>query len=630
MAEDADLGAGDRGRRRRRRRRGRARRRRRRRGATRRAAARTSRSGCRSPTATSRPGWPRADAVVSGRFRTQLDPPGLHRAAVVPRLDRARRDARRDTRAPQGAFMVRQGLCEMLGLPTDTVRVQAAPIGGAFGGKLMISEPLAAAAALEARPAGAARLPALARTSPPANPAPGQLIDLELGATRDGELTAIRGRIVGDRGGAGRDGRRDHLDDALRRAVPLGRARPDRGRRGHQPRQRRRLPRARRAAGRVRGRVADGPRWRAKLGLDPIELPAAERARRRRRGHRRAGDQGLRRARVPRARARAPAVRRAATTLPEDEGVGVALGFWPGGLEPAAAICKLDADGKLTVVTAAADMSGIENAFVAIAAETFGLAEDSVRVTTGDTASAPYGGVAGGSKVTYTYGRAIERAAAEARERLLRRRRRASSRSRPRTSSSSTARCARSARPAAASRSPTSRPRRTRSAARTSRSRATAASRRSAARPAPPCTSRHVRVDRETGGVTRARPRDRAGRRQGAQPGARRGPDARRHRAGHRLGAARGAQPRRGRPAAGRLRSPSTRCRRTDQVPPIETLIVEVPAPDGPFGAKGVGEPPVVRRPRRDRQRDRRGHRRPHARAADDADAGMERAQTGA
>ena len=34
-----------------------------------------------------------------------------------------------------------------------------------------------------------------------------------------------------------------------------------------------------------------------------------------------------------------------------------------------------------------------------------------------------------------------------------------------------------------------------------------------------------------------------------------------------------------------------------DQVPPIETLIVEVPAPDGPFGAKGVGEPPVVAAP---------------------------------
>jgi CO/xanthine dehydrogenase Mo-binding subunit len=34
-----------------------------------------------------------------------------------------------------------------------------------------------------------------------------------------------------------------------------------------------------------------------------------------------------------------------------------------------------------------------------------------------------------------------------------------------------------------------------------------------------------------------------------------------------------------------------------DLLPPIETLIVEVPAPDGPFGAKGVGEPPVVAAP---------------------------------
>jgi CO/xanthine dehydrogenase Mo-binding subunit len=31
-----------------------------------------------------------------------------------------------------------------------------------------------------------------------------------------------------------------------------------------------------------------------------------------------------------------------------------------------------------------------------------------------------------------------------------------------------------------------------------------------------------------------------------------------------------------------------------DLVPPIHAEIVEVPAPDGPFGAKGVGEPPVV------------------------------------
>ena len=31
-----------------------------------------------------------------------------------------------------------------------------------------------------------------------------------------------------------------------------------------------------------------------------------------------------------------------------------------------------------------------------------------------------------------------------------------------------------------------------------------------------------------------------------------------------------------------------------DRVPDIDTLIVEVPAPDGPFGAKGIGEAPVI------------------------------------
>jgi CO/xanthine dehydrogenase Mo-binding subunit len=34
-----------------------------------------------------------------------------------------------------------------------------------------------------------------------------------------------------------------------------------------------------------------------------------------------------------------------------------------------------------------------------------------------------------------------------------------------------------------------------------------------------------------------------------------------------------------------------------ERVPEIETLIVEVPAPDGPFGAKGLGEAPVVGAP---------------------------------
>ena len=321
----------------------------------------------------------RADAVVSGRFRTNW----IHQAYIEPQSCLAWTDPDGTLvvhSSTQGAFMARQGLSEMLGLPVDRVRVQAAPLGGAFGGKLMISEPLAAAAALKlGRPV---RL--VFRRSEDfaaANPAPGQLIDLELGATRSGELTAIRGRIVGDRGGLGEMG--VETISALLSAGPYRWSAHDLTAVGVSTNRvsagAYRAPGAPPAAFAVESLM---DRVAAELGPGPDRLPAAERADRRRRRPRRAGDQGLRRARVPRARAGAPALA-GPGELPDDEGVGVALGFWPGGLEPAAAICKLDSDGKLTVVTAAADMSGIENAFIAIAADTFGLAEDSVRVVTG-------------------------------------------------------------------------------------------------------------------------------------------------------------------------------------------------------------------------------------------------------
>jgi CO/xanthine dehydrogenase Mo-binding subunit len=50
----------------------------------------------------------------------------------------------------------------------------------------------------------------------------------------------------------------------------------------------------------------------------------------------------------------------------------------------------------------------------------------------------------------------------------------------------------------------------------------------------------------------------------------------------------------------GRLTNPSLLDYRTltaADLPDIETIIVEVPAPAGPFGARGVGEPPIVPAP---------------------------------
>ena len=56
----------------------------------------------------------------------------------------------------------------------------------------------------------------------------------------------------------------------------------------------------------------------------------------------------------------------------------------------------------------------------------------------------------------------------------------------------------------------------------------------------------------------------------------------------------------------GRLTNPSLldyRKLTAADLPNIETIMVEVPAPAGPFGARGVGEPPIVAGPGRHRQR---------------------------
>jgi CO/xanthine dehydrogenase Mo-binding subunit len=73
----------------------------------------------------------------------------------------------------------------------------------------------------------------------------------------------------------------------------------------------------------------------------------------------------------------------------------------------------------MTVITTAADMSGVNTGFALIAAAAFGLAPESVRVVTADTATGPYAGASGGSKVTYTVGKAVEGAARSAREKVL-------------------------------------------------------------------------------------------------------------------------------------------------------------------------------------------------------------------
>ena len=75
----------------------------------------------------------RSDAIVSGTFRT----PWIYQAYLEPQTAVAWVEPGGTlvvSASTQGAFLARNDLADLYGLPLDKVRVRAAPLGGAFGG----------------------------------------------------------------------------------------------------------------------------------------------------------------------------------------------------------------------------------------------------------------------------------------------------------------------------------------------------------------------------------------------------------------------------------------------------------------------------------------------------------------
>jgi CO/xanthine dehydrogenase Mo-binding subunit len=100
-------------------------------------------------------------------------------------------------------------------------------------------------------------------------------------------------------------------------------------------------------------------------------------------------------------------------------GYGLAVGGWPSGMSPASSICRVDSDGRVNVHLGTVDISGINSSFVLIAAEVLGVSPDEVSIVASDTSSSPYGPASGGSVVTYSVSGAVQNAAQAAKEKLL-------------------------------------------------------------------------------------------------------------------------------------------------------------------------------------------------------------------
>ena len=310
----------------------------------------------------------------------------------------------------QASFLARTRVADWLGLPAHRVVVEPMPVGGGFGGKFILLEPLVAALAM------AAKRPVLLQYTreedlSAANPAPACSISVKVAADEAGRLTALQGDLTYDTGAQtgsplqiaaillggyyGVDNLRITGREVLTNRAPSGAYR---------------APGAQQASFAIEGAIDE---LALKAGIDPMTF----------RLNNCAVEGDLRPNGLPWPRIGLKETLQRLSEHPawvdREPGTGIAIGGWPGGIEPATSICRLDSDGTFTVVVGSVDLSGSTSGFTKIAAEILSLDESQVNITSAGTDAAPYAGATGGSKTMYTVGAAVQRAAEQARRQVL-------------------------------------------------------------------------------------------------------------------------------------------------------------------------------------------------------------------
>lgn len=317
----------------------------------------------------------------------------------------------------QGQFEVRQNVAEVLGVEDSAVRVFGTPVGGGFGSKIVIYEPMIAVAArLMKRPVRfiLTRMEEFAA----GNPAPALNIRVKIGAKADGTLTALEADVLLDSGcysegwlGAQAGfmlgyyyrfpNYRIQVAEVFTFKPSVGAYRAPCGQTTNL------------AIESLMDEIAQ------QLNIDPIDLRLHNAIQK--------GDLASDGNRWPRHGMREvletlqahPVWQNREQARAAGRGVGIAIGGWPGGFDPAAAVCSVNREGRLVVEVGTSDISGSITSLGLIAAEAFGVSADGVQVVVPDTSSAPYTGVTGGSKVVFSVGPAVEMAARETRQQVL-------------------------------------------------------------------------------------------------------------------------------------------------------------------------------------------------------------------
>ncbi|MDP6067943.1 MAG: xanthine dehydrogenase family protein molybdopterin-binding subunit [Alphaproteobacteria bacterium] len=360
-------------------------------------------------------GFAQADQIVEMEFTTQP----VHQGYIEPHACLARYDQQGHGEiwcSSQGHFTVRAMTAKLVGMKQADLTVTEAEVGGAFGGKTVVYvEPVAL---VLARKSGRPVKLAMNRQEvfKASGPTSGSAMKVKLGASADGTITAAEASFMYQAGAFPGSPMVNACMVAFTR-YDLANTRS----RGYDVVVNRPKAAAYRAPGSpvatyaVESTLDELAR---KLGIDPLELRLKNAARN---GSTTVFDltfKNIGYAETVEALMTHPHYR---APLAENQGRGVASGYWFNAGGESSATMHVNDDGTVVVATGSPDLSGSRASLAMMAAETLGIDYHDVRISVADTANVGFTFLSGGSRVTLATGLAVINTANEVIAELCRR-----------------------------------------------------------------------------------------------------------------------------------------------------------------------------------------------------------------
>ncbi len=360
-------------------------------------------------------GFAEADVTIEREYRAKT----VHQGYIEPHNATAlwNNDGRLHVWcSTQGAFAVRDAMAQMLEMPVSQIRVTPMEIGGGFGGKIPIYlEPVAA---LLSRKTGRAVKMIMSRADvfEASGPTCGSYSRVKIGAKNDGTITAAEVELAFEAGAypgspvaAGaqcalaaydiENGTVDGYDVVVNKPKTAAY----------------RAPGAPNAAFAVEQAVDE---LAQELGMDPIELrlknAAAE-------GTRRVDGPVFNRVGLVETLEAMRDHPHYSAPLGENQGRGIAVGFWFNIGFHSAVDLAVNSDGTVNLTEGSTDIGGSRASIAMQAAEVLGIPAEDVHPSVVDTDSIGYTFLTGGSRTTFATGYAAYEAAQSVKAQMIER-----------------------------------------------------------------------------------------------------------------------------------------------------------------------------------------------------------------